>query len=96
MIPSIHKSTVNSQLIGLNSIRDSSMRDRGDVVNLPVLRSFNRGDVVPEILGNWVIQTGVIRTMTWDEEGSVSVLGLWGAGDLMGSITRNIEPYQSE
>lgn len=101
MIPSIHKSNVNSQLIGLNSMRDSlmrdsSMRDRCDVVNLPVLRSFNRGDIVPEILGNWVIQTGVIRTMTWDEEGSVSVLGLWGAEDLMGSITRNIEPYQSE
>ena len=95
MIPSIQKSppksTINAQLIGLHSIRD-----RCDVVNLPVLRSFNRGDVVPEIPGNWVIQTGVIRTMTWDEEGLVSVLGLWGMGDLMGSITRNIDPYQSE
>jgi CRP-like cAMP-binding protein len=95
MIPSIQKSTpqstINAQLIGLNSIRD-----RRDVINLPVLRSFNRGEVVPEIPGNWVIQTGVIRTMTWDEEGSVSVLGLWGVGDLMGSITRNIDPYQSE
>ena len=96
MIPSIQKSTVNIQLISLNSIRDNSIRDRCDVVNLPVVRSFNRSDVVPAILGNWVIQTGVIRTMTWDEEGSVSVLGLWGPGDLIGSITRNIEPYQSE
>ena len=91
MIPSIQKSTVNTQLIGLNSIRD-----RCDVINLPVLLSFNRGEVVPETFGNWVIQTGVIRTMTWDEEGSVSVLGLWGGGDLIGSVTRNIDPYQSE
>jgi CRP-like cAMP-binding protein len=96
MISSIHKSSINSQLIGLNSIRDNSMRDQCAVVNSPVLPSFNRGDLVPEILGNWVIQTGVIRTMTWDGEGSVSVLGLWGGGDLIRSTSRNIEPYQSE
>lgn len=91
MIPSIQKSTVNAQLVGLNSIRD-----RSDVIILPVSRSFNRGEVVPETRGNWIIQTGVIRTMTWDEEGSVSVLGMWGRGDLIGSVTRNITPYQSE
>lgn len=91
MIPSIQKSTVNTQLIGLNSIRD-----RCDVINFPVLLSFNRGEVLPETLGNWIIQTGVIRTMTWNEEGSVSVLGVWGRGDLIGSVTRNIDPYQSE
>lgn len=56
------------------------MPDQCDVVNSPVLASFNRGDLVPEILGNWVIQTGIIATMTWDEEVSVSVLGFvrWG------------------
>ena len=49
MISSIHKSSINSQLIGLNSIRDNSMRDQCDVVNSPVLPSFNRGDLVSEI-----------------------------------------------
>lgn len=91
MIPSIQKSTINTQLVSLNSIRDQC-----DVINLPILRSFNRGEIVPETLGNWIIQTGVIRTTTWDEEGSVSVLGLWGGGDLIGSVTRNIDPYQSD
>ncbi len=33
--------------------------------------------------------------MTWDKEGSVSVLGLWGGGDLIGSVTGNIDPYHS-
>jgi CRP-like cAMP-binding protein len=34
----------------------------------------------------WKIETGVVRTLTWLEDGSVLALGLWGAGDVVGKV----------
>lgn len=64
--------------------------------NILETRSFKRGDRILELSGNWAIQSGIIRTVTWDMEGNTSVLGLWSIGDLLYSIPRNIEPYQYE
>lgn len=34
----------------------------------------------------WKIETGVVRTLTCLEDGSVLALGLWGAGDVVGRV----------
>jgi CRP-like cAMP-binding protein len=32
----------------------------------------------------WLIETGVVKTYTWNEEGNQIILGYWGMGDLIG------------
>lgn len=44
----------------------------------------------------WQIKTGVVRTLTWLEDGSIVALGLWGAGDIVGQGLSKIDPYQVE
>jgi CRP-like cAMP-binding protein len=34
----------------------------------------------------WKIETGVVRTLTWLEDGSVLTIGLWGPGDVVGKV----------
>ncbi len=59
-------------------------------------RSFKRGDRLPSLSEAWLIQSGVIRSVTWDMEGNVAVLGWWGTGDLIYPVTRKTEPHQYE
>lgn len=57
--------------------------------------SFKRYEYIPlrsDVL--WRIKTGIVRTMTWDEDGNQIVLGLWSAGDIVGSLMSTLEPYQ--
>lgn len=44
----------------------------------------------------WQIESGVVRTLSWFEDGSVSTLGLWGAGDVVGSSLSTVNPYEIE
>ncbi len=44
----------------------------------------------------WKIEAGVIRTVTWHEDGTLVTLGVWGAGDIVGQAFSKIEPYQIE
>lgn len=44
----------------------------------------------------WKIDRGVVRTFTWDDEGSVIVLGHWGTGDIVGHALSKIHPYRIE
>ncbi|MBV9384958.1 MAG: Crp/Fnr family transcriptional regulator [Chroococcidiopsidaceae cyanobacterium CP_BM_ER_R8_30] len=44
----------------------------------------------------WKIETGVVRTLTWLEDGNCINLGLWGPGDVVGRILSNADPYQIE
>ena len=58
---------------------------------------FKRRDLMPSgksLL--WQIEVGVVRTLTWDEEGAMVTLGLWGAGDIVGQPLTQINPYQIE
>lgn len=34
----------------------------------------------------WRIETGVVRNMTWFENGNLVNLGLWGPGDVVGRV----------
>jgi CRP-like cAMP-binding protein len=60
-------------------------------------RLFTRKEVIPhnqEAL--WRIERGVVRTLTWSEDGTFITLGYWGAGDLIGYPLSKINPYQIE
>lgn len=60
-------------------------------------RTFKRHDLIPlqpEMLLH--IDRGVVRTVTWSEEGIMVTLGYWGAGDVVGQPLSNIQPYQVE
>lgn len=44
----------------------------------------------------WRIDVGVVRSLTWLEDGTVVTLGIWGAGDIVGEALSSVEPYQVE
>ncbi|MEA5575480.1 Crp/Fnr family transcriptional regulator [Anabaena sp. UHCC 0451] len=44
----------------------------------------------------WRIDRGIVRTLTWTEEGTYITLGYWGSGDIVGYPLSNIKPYQIE
>jgi CRP-like cAMP-binding protein len=44
----------------------------------------------------WQINSGVVRTSTVLENGTIVSLGLWGKGDIVSSILSKSEPYQVE
>lgn len=58
-------------------------------------RSFRHREHLPA-QGVWQIESGYVRSITWDEIGTVSALGIWGTGDIVGHSLSNIEPYQIE
>ena len=66
-----------------------------------VLRSqkfkFDRGATIPQTADSfWLITSGAVKTLTWDETGKVSILGYWGAGDVVGSPFSSVNPYEAE
>ena len=44
----------------------------------------------------WQIETGVVRTVTWLEDGTIITLGLWGSGDAIGKPISKCDPFQIE
>lgn len=44
----------------------------------------------------WRIEQGAVRTLTWLEDGTIVVLGVWGPGDIVGKALSQVEPYQIE
>ncbi|MBD1939798.1 Crp/Fnr family transcriptional regulator [Microcoleus sp. FACHB-68] len=44
----------------------------------------------------WQIKTGVVRTFTWSEDGTLIPLGLWGSQDIVGKALSKAEPYTIE
>ena len=64
---------------------------------LPKIRLFERRSLIslkPNEL--WQIQSGVVRTMSWHEDGTVINLGLWGTGDIISQLLSTADPYQIE
>jgi CRP-like cAMP-binding protein len=57
--------------------------------------SFKRYECIPLCSDAlWRIKTGIVRTLTWDEDGKLIVLGLWSADDIVGSLMSTLDPYQ--
>lgn len=44
----------------------------------------------------WKIEAGIVRSLTWDEEGRMMTLGFWGEGDVVGTPLSRMKPYQIE
>ncbi|MBD2742177.1 Crp/Fnr family transcriptional regulator [Coleofasciculus sp. FACHB-1120] len=60
-------------------------------------RTFSRRSLLPlEQNYLWRIETGVVRTLTWLEDGTTITLGLWGPGDIVGRVLSKADPYQIE
>ncbi|MCG5059609.1 MAG: Crp/Fnr family transcriptional regulator [Limnoraphis sp. WC205] len=60
-------------------------------------RDFCRRDLIPlwpEAL--WKIEAGIVRTVTWSEEGNQISLGYWGVGDVIGQPLSRLDPFQVE
>lgn len=60
-------------------------------------RLFSRRDTIPPRRnGLWRIQRGVVRTLTWSEEGTLVTLGYWGPGHVVGHPLSRLRPYHIE
>jgi CRP-like cAMP-binding protein len=60
-------------------------------------RSFNRRSLLPPTSGSlWRIDQGIVRTLTWLEDGTVITLGIWKAGDIVGQTLSRVNPFQME
>jgi CRP-like cAMP-binding protein len=44
----------------------------------------------------WLVERGIVRTLTWDDDGQVTTLGLWGRGDIVGLPLTRLSPYEIE
>jgi CRP-like cAMP-binding protein len=44
----------------------------------------------------WKIEQGVVRIVTWHEDGTLVTLGIWGVGDIIGKDLSKTEPHQIE
>lgn len=66
-------------------------------INVQNRRVFSNREMIPQrndVL--WRIESGVVRTLTWSEDGTYTTLGYWGKGDVVGYPLSKIEPYQIE
>lgn len=60
-------------------------------------RQFTPRSLLPlESQRLWKIETGVVRAMSWLEDGTVVTLGLWSAGEVVGKALSQLDPYQLE
>lgn len=58
-------------------------------------RTFYRRDFIPtEPNKLWLIKQGVVRTLSWNEQGTYMTLGYWGAQEVLGVPLSNVDPYQ--
>jgi CRP-like cAMP-binding protein len=81
--------------------RRSNRADRFQVLNCMSIgnkaQEFGKRALLtsaPNII--WQIERGIVRSTTFDEDGNLVVLGLWGPGDTIGKPYSQIEPYQLE
>lgn len=59
------------------------------------LCTFVRRQVLPakpHVL--WRIHAGLVRTLTWNDEGDIVPVGFWGPGSLLGPEIAQVTPYE--
>lgn len=58
-------------------------------------RAFKKRSYLPlESTYLWEIENGFVRTLTWLEDGTVTTLGIWGAGDFVGRSLSGVVPLE--
>ncbi len=66
-------------------------------VSKNTVQYFSRRSLLPQQTHTlWKIETGVVRTFTYLEDGTSVTLGVWGSGDIVGKALSKVEPYQIE
>lgn len=55
-----------------------------------------RDQIIPKADVLWRIEHGIVRTLTWNEEGVLIILGYWGQGDIVGYSLSRLDPYRIE
>lgn len=79
------------------STNEASLKGEPTLQVVSSVRSFQRKDLLPlDSDGVWSIEQGIVRTLTWDEEGRTIGLGFWGKGDVLGLPLSPVSPYQAE
>ncbi|MGF1568607.1 MAG: Crp/Fnr family transcriptional regulator [Nodosilinea sp.] len=64
---------------------------------LSLLQTFACKDTLPLVPDQvWQLEQGIVRTLTWDSEGHITTLGIWGRGDVVGLPLTQLSPYQME
>jgi CRP-like cAMP-binding protein len=64
---------------------------------LSPVRSFKRHEFLPDSEQRlWQIESGVVRTYTLTEDGTIITLGFWETGDYVGQPLGGITPYGVE
>ena len=59
--------------------------------------TYKRREMLPRKTNYlWKIESGVVRSLTWNEDGQVICSGLWTEGDLIGSELSQLYPYEME
>ena len=60
-------------------------------------QSFRRKHLLPALPDQvWQIDHGIVRTLTWNPQGHVTTLSIWGRGGIVGLPLTRQQPYQME
>ena len=60
-------------------------------------QSFRRKHLLPALPDQvWQINHGIVRTLTWNAQGHVTTLSIWGRGGIVGLPLTRQQPYQME
>ncbi|NJN88199.1 MAG: Crp/Fnr family transcriptional regulator [Leptolyngbyaceae cyanobacterium SL_7_1] len=63
----------------------------------PTIQKFSSHTTLPCRSGSvWKIHHGFVKTVSYLEDGTAIVLGIWGAGDVVGQSLSAIRPYHIE
>ncbi|MBX2862876.1 MAG: Crp/Fnr family transcriptional regulator [Leptolyngbyaceae cyanobacterium MAG.088] len=59
------------------------------------LYTFKRRDrIAADIYTLWQVRSGLVRTITWNDDGEVVPLGLWSPGSVIGIPISQVEPFE--
>ena len=65
--------------------------------NDTALKFYKRGDRIPSApCYLWTIRSGIVRTLTWTDDGDVIPLGFWGPDNIVGAFIAQVAPYEIE
>jgi CRP-like cAMP-binding protein len=60
-------------------------------------RSFRRKETLQfDHYESWSIESGIVRAITWDSDGTIYTIGFWGPGDVVSRSFISVNPYQVE
>jgi hypothetical protein len=66
-------------------------------IPIGTIHSFNRRSFLPTHESQyWLLKSGIVRTITYQEDGRVFAFGIWSEGDIFGLPLSTLNPYLVE